>query len=138
MGCHLPNRPQSANAHDLVSALTTVVSLLVGRRRRRPKRLGTDAGYGSIEFRRELRSRGIKPAIGHREYEHRHDPERLWNDSGERRYSTKRWRVEQRIACLDQNRRLDFMYERPRDAYEAFLTFARIRTYLKVLKRCRT
>lgn len=126
-----------ANAHDLQSALTTVDRFRIGKRRRRPKRLRTDKGYDSVAFRKALRKRGIKPAVSHRAYQNRKDPERLWNDAAEIRYSPKRWRVEQRIACLDQNRRLDFLYERTRIAYEGFLTLACIRQYLKRLSRCR-
>lgn len=126
-----------ANAHDLKSALTTVDRLKIGKRVRRPKRLRADKGYDSIAFRKALKKRGIKPAVNCRAYQNRKDPERLWNDAAEIRYSKKRWRVEQRIACLDQNRRLDFLYERTRIAYEGFLTLACIRQYLKCLSRCR-
>lgn len=126
-----------ANAHDLQSALTTVDRLRIGKRRRRPKRLRTDKGYDSIAFRKALKKRGIKSAVNHREYQNRKGPEHLWNDAAEIRYSRKRWRVEQRIACLDQNRRLDFLYERTRIAYEGFLILACIRQYLKCLSRCR-
>lgn len=126
-----------ANAHDLQSALTTIDRVKIGQRRRRPKRLRTDKGYDSIAFRRALRQRGIRPAISHRAYQNRRIPAHCWNDAAEIRYSPKRWRVEQRIACLDQNRRLDFLYERTRTAYEGFLTLACIRQYLKLLSRCR-
>lgn len=96
-----------------------------------------DKGYDSSSFRRALRQRGIKPAIDHREYARRRGQPRTYDDRKEIRYSPKRWSVEQRIACLDQNRRLDFLYEETRDAYEGFLTLARIRCYLKKLAHCR-
>ena len=83
-----------ANSADIDSALATVDALMVGRRRRRPKRVRADKGYDSIDFRRALRERGIKPAIDHREFQNRHQPPRLWNDSKEKRYSRKRWIVE--------------------------------------------
>lgn len=124
-----------ANAADLDSALSTVDKIQIGNRRRRPKRVGADKGYDGIGFRKELRKRSIKTAVNHRDIKNRQDPEKLWNDSKEIRYSQKRWRVEQRIACLDQNRRLDFLFERTRERYEAFLTLACIRCYLKRLTR---
>lgn len=126
-----------ANVHDLLCALRTVDNLWIGNRLRRPKRLGADKGYDGIAFRKALRKRGIKPAIRHREYRHRKIAQRYWNDAAEIRYGRKRWCVEQRIACIDQNRRLDFLYERTRGVYDAFLTIARVRCYLKLLKKCR-
>lgn len=132
-GTPLASTTTKANASDLDSALRTVDQIKIGNRQRRPKRVGADKGYDGIEFRKELRKRGIKPAVRHRKFENRKDPETLWNDSKEIRYSRKRWSVEQRFACLDQNRRLDFMYETTRDQYEAFLTLACIRCYLKRL-----
>ena len=109
----------------------------VGGRRRRPKRVRADKGYDSHAFRQALRARGIKPAIDHRQYRTRHTPPRWYDDRAEIRYAPKRWSVEQRIACLDQNRRLDFLYEETRGAYEGFLTLARIRCYVKRLAKCR-
>lgn len=126
-----------ANAHDLQSALKTVDALRIGGRCRRPKRLRADKGYDSIPFRKALRKRGIKPAINHREYQKRKQSPRLWNDSVQIRYSPCRWKVEQRFACMDQNRRLNFLYETTRDAYEGFMTLAMIKCYLKLLSRCR-
>lgn len=126
-----------ANAHDLQSALKTVDNFKIGNQHRRPKRLRADKGYDSVAFRRQLRQRHIKPAIDNREFKHRRLPARCWNDQKEIRYSPRRWSVEQRIACLDQARRLDFLFERTRDAYEAFLTLARIRCYLKILRKSR-
>lgn len=136
-GLPLATASTKANAHDTQSALKTIDALQVGQRIRRPRRLGADKGYDSIPLRRQLRKRGIKPAIANREYQNRKDPPRLWNDSQETRYARGRWKVEQRIACLDQNRRLDFLYEQTREAYEAFLTIARIRCYVKVLGKLR-
>ena len=126
-----------ASIHDVRMALPTVDALLVGKRRRRPKRLRADKGYDSYAFRKALRRRRIKPAINHRDYGKRHRPPAHWDDRAEIRYSRPRWKVEQRIACLDQNRRLNFLYERTRTTYDAFLDLARLRCYLKRLSRCR-
>ncbi len=124
-----------AHHHDIRSALPTVDRVRVGNRTRRPKRLRADKGYDAVSFRKALRHRGIKPAIDHREYHTHLRPERQWNDSKEIRYAPHRWKVEQRIACVDQNRRLDFLYERTREAYEGFLTLAMVRCYLKRLTK---
>jgi IS5 family transposase len=129
----LASTTTKANCSDIDSALNTVDQIKIGNRLRRPKRVGADKGYDCIELRIELRKRGIKPAVRHRKFKNRRDPEKLWNDSGEIRYARKRWCVEQRFACLDQSRRIDFMYERTRDQYEAFLVLACIRCYLKRL-----
>lgn len=126
-----------ANAHDLQSALATLDRVRVGNRVRRPRRVRGDKGYDSIAFRRALRRRHIKPAIDHRRYRRHQRPKREWDDANEIRYGRKRWQVEQRIACIDQSRRLDFLFERTRDAYEGFLVLACIRCYLKRLSRCR-
>lgn len=134
-GIPLSATTTKANAHDLVSALPTIDGIRIGRQRRRPKRLRADKGYDSIRFRQELRARGIRPAIDGRAYAHRRKPERCWNDAGEIRYSPKRWCVEQRIACIDQHRRLDFLWERTRVAYNGFLTIAFIKCYLVRLSK---
>jgi len=126
-----------ANIADIDSALQTVDALKVGDRRRRPKRLRADKGYDSAAFRSELRKRGIKPAVDHRDFKNRHQPERTWNDSKERRYAPCRWKVERSIACLDQQRRLDYLWEQTRAQYEGFLAVALIRCYVKKLARCR-
>lgn len=126
-----------ANAHDQQSALKTIDRLRVGNRRRRPKRVRADKGYDSIAFRRQLRQRGIKPAIDARIYRNRQQASRYWNDRSEIRYAPCRWKVEQRFACLDQNRRLNFLYERTRNTYESFLTLAMIRCYLRILSKCK-
>jgi len=124
-----------ANVHDLKLALPTIDHLKIGRRIRRPKRVRADKGYDSISFRKQLRQRGIKPALDSRDYQQRKLPDKYWNDKKEIRYGRNRWKVEQRFACLDQNRRLDFLYEQSRKAYEGFMTIAIIRCYLKILAK---
>lgn len=126
-----------ANVHDVRLALPTVDALKIGERRRRPKRVRADKGYDSQAFRQALRQRHIKPALNHREYARRQRPQHQWDDRSEIRYGRCRWKVERSFACLDQNRRLNFLYERTRTAYEGFLDIARLRCYLKRLSRCR-
>lgn len=126
-----------ANVADIDLALPTVDALRVGGRCRRPGRLGANKGYDSAIFRSELRKRGIKSAVDHRDFANRHQPERAWNDSKERRYAPCRWKVERSIACLDQCRRLDYLWEHSRAQYEGFLAVALVRCYVKKLVRCR-
>lgn len=126
-----------ANCHDVSCALPTVDRLYVGNRRRRPKRLRADQGYDSVLFRRRLRQRGIRPAIDARGYRRRRQPPRDWDDRAEIRYAPGRWNVEQRIACLDQQRRLDVLFERTRGTYATFTSMACVRQYRKLLARCR-
>lgn len=127
----------AANEHDITPALSTVDAIIVGRRRARPKRLGADKGYDSVPFRQALRARGIQPAIAYRGWKNRHQPERSWNDRAQQRYARQRWRVEQRFACLSQQRRLEFLYEKTFSSYAAFLEVAFIGCYLKLLAKCR-
>ena len=126
-----------ADVHDVKLTLPTVDALMIGKRRRRPKRVRADKGYDSAAFRKGLRQRGIRPAVDHRRYEHRHTHRKTWDDRSECRYAPCRWKVERSFACMDQHRRLNFLYERTRHAYDGFLTLARIRCYLKLLSRCR-
>ncbi len=115
--------------------------LRIGQRRRRPKRIGADKGYDSIHLRRQLRQQRMKTAIRHQNFQNRKNPEPLWNDSKQIRkqirYAPNRWKVERSIACLDQNRRLNFLYERIKASYEGFLALAKIRCYVKVLAKLR-
>ena len=126
-----------ANVHDLKLALPTIDRLKIGQRIRRPNRVRADKGYDSVQFRKQLRLRGIKSAVDSRDYPNRKLPVKYWNDGKEIRYGRCRWKVERSFAILDQNRRLDFLYERTRKTYEAFLTIALIRCYLKVLVKSR-
>lgn len=126
-----------ANVADIDSALPTIDALVIGTKHRRPKRLRADKGYDSAEFRSELRKRGIKSAVDHRDFANRHMPSQLWDDRAERRYAPCRWKVERSIAVLDQQRRLDYLWEHTRAQYEGFVSVALIRCYVKKLSRCR-
>ena len=126
-----------ANVGDVSLALKTIDNLKIGRRRRRPKRVRADKGYDSAALRRGLRERGIKPALDARDFSNRRQPESAWNDSREIRYAPCRWKVEQRFACLDQARRLNFLFEHTRTRYETFMRIAFIRCYMKRLVRCK-
>ena len=84
----------------------------VGRPRRRPDRVSADRGYDHDKYRRELRSRGIKPEIARRQTEH---------GSGLGRV---RWVVERTFAWLHHYKRLLVRYDRRHDIHEAFLALA--------------
>lgn len=58
-------------------------------------RLGTQ-GYDSVAFRNELRKRGIKPDVDHRDFTNRHQPERTWNDA--MRPAAGRWSAPSRAS----------------------------------------
>lgn len=126
-----------ANVHDGTLALKTIDSLTIGKRKRKPKRVRADKGYDSSALRRGLRRRRIKPALDARGFPHRKQPEQDWNDNKEIRYAPCRWKVEQRFACMDQDRRLNFLFERTRLHYETFMKLSFIRCYLKRLSRGR-
>jgi transposase len=81
-------------------------SSIVGRPRRRPDQLVGDRGYDYQSHRRQLRQRGIRPAIARRQTEH---------GSGVGRF---RWVVERTFAWLHQFRRLLVRYERRADIHE--------------------
>ena len=80
-----------------------------GRPRRRPRVLVADRGYDHDSYRRQLRARGIRPAIARRKTTH---------GSGLGRV---RWPVERTISWLHQFRRLLVRFERRAEMHEAFL-----------------
>jgi len=84
----------------------------VGRPRRRPDRVTADRGYDHDKYRRELRSRGIKPEIAHR---------RTGHGSG---LGRTRWVVERTFAWLHQFKRLLVRYDRRAEIHQAFLGLA--------------
>ena len=80
-----------------------------GRPRRRPERLLADRAYDHDKYRRELRSRGVRPVIARRETDH---------GSG---LGRERWVVERTFAWLHGFRRLRIRYERLPELHQAFL-----------------
>ncbi|MBI1761736.1 MAG: transposase [Acidobacteria bacterium] len=57
---------RKANRHDQSNLLETIDGIKIGKRRRRPKRLGLDKGYDSDELRAALRRRRIVPIAAYR------------------------------------------------------------------------
>jgi transposase len=81
----------------------------VGRPRRRPARVSADRGYDHDKYRRELRTRGVKPVIARRNTVH---------GSG---LGKERWVVERTFAWLHNLRRLRIRYERNPELHMAFM-----------------
>jgi transposase len=102
------NRNDITQLIPLVDAVPAVRGI-VGRPRRRPRRVIADRGYDHDKYRRLLWQRGIKPVIAHRHTEH---------GSGLGRY---RWVVERTFAWLHHFKRLLVRYERQAEKHEAFL-----------------
>ncbi|MFM9672477.1 IS5 family transposase [Streptomyces galilaeus] len=84
----------------------------VGRPRRRAVTLYADRGYDHDCYRKQVRARGVVPAIARRGTEH---------GSG---LGVYRWVVERTFAWLHGFRRLRVRWERRADIHQAFLTLA--------------
>jgi len=84
----------------------------VGRPRRRPDRLFADRAYDHDKYRRQLRTKSIKPVIARRGVDH---------GSG---LGVYRWVVEQTLALLHWFRRLRIRWDVRDDIHEAFLRLA--------------
>ena len=80
-----------------------------GRPRRRAERVLADRGYDHDKYRRELRTRGVKPVIARRSTAH---------GSG---LGRERWVVERTFAWLHNLRRLRIRYERDPELHMAFM-----------------
>ncbi|WP_375710447.1 IS5 family transposase [Propionibacterium freudenreichii] len=105
------------NRHDVTQLLPLVDALpairgVVGRPRRKPRRLYADRGYDYDLYRRRLRARGITPKIARRGVAH---------GSG---LGKKRWVVERSFAWLHQFKRLRTRYERQADLHLGLLHLA--------------
>jgi transposase len=84
----------------------------VGRPRQKPDRVYADRGYDHDSYRRQVRSRGIKPVIARRGTPH---------GSGLGRY---RWVVERTFAWLHHFKLLLVRYDRSHEIHRAFLAIA--------------
>lgn len=85
---------------------------MVGKPRRRPRRVYADRGYDHDKYRRLVRARGITPVIARRGVEH---------GSG---LGKVRWPVERTFAWLKGFRRLRVRTEQRADVHQAMLTLA--------------
>jgi len=122
-----------ANRNDQINLLETIDGIQVGRRRRRPKRLGLDKGYDSEALRSQLRQRGIMPIIPYRKNHVSVPKGRPPRDRCQKRYCRQRWKIERTFAWVNNCRRLDQMCEKSQKAYRAFLRVFFIKHYLDAL-----
>ena len=100
-----------ANRHDQVNLLETIDGIKIGKRRRRPKRLGLDKGYDSDPLRQELRRRRIVPIATYRS-NRKIDPATLpVKERHGKRYCRQRWKAERSFAWINRFRRLDRFLE---------------------------
>ena len=122
-----------ANWHDQRKILETIDGIKIGKRRRRPKRLGLDKGYDSDPLRTALRHRRIVPFAAYRS-NRKIDPARLpVKERREKRYCRQRWKVERSFAWTHRFRRLDRFLEVSQKAYRAFVRVFFIKHYLDLL-----
>ena len=122
-----------ANWHEQRKILETVDGIRVGKRKRKPKRLGLDKGYDSEPLRRELRRRRIIPIVSYRNNHVSIARGRPPQDRQHKRYCRQRWKVERSFAWINNMRRLDRMLEHNQKAYRAFVRVFCIKHYLDAL-----
>ena len=110
-----------ANWHDHRSILAPLDGIRVGKRKRKPKRLGLDKGYDSEPLRRHLRHRRIIPSAPYRKNHVSIPLGRFPKDRRHKRDCRQRWKVERSFAWINNVQRLDRFLERDQKAYQAFL-----------------
>ena len=122
-----------ANRNDQVNLLETIDGIKIGKRRRRPKRLGLDKGYDSDSLREALRRRRIVPLASYRS-NRKIDPATLpVKERQEKRYCRQRWKVERSFAWMNNFRRLDRFLEVSQRSYRAFVRVFFIKYYLDLM-----
>lgn len=122
-----------ANRNDITQLLATIDGIRIGKRRRRPKRLGLDKGYDSEPHRRELRKRRIVPIVPYRKNHVTKSKGRPPKDHREKRYCRQRWKVERSFSWLNNYRRLARFLEYGQKTYRAFMRVFFIKHYLDAL-----
>jgi len=122
-----------ANRNDLIKLLETVDGIRIGKRKRKPNRLGLDKGYDSEPHRRALRQRRIVPIAPYRKNQVAIPRGRPPKDVHQRRYCCQRWKVERSFSWLNIHRRLDRMLEHGQKAYRAFMRVFFLKHYLDAL-----
>lgn len=113
-----------------MKVLETIDGIKIGKRRRRPKRLGLDKGYDSDPLRAALRRRRIIPIASYRKNRVTKAEERPASERKHKRYCRQRWKVERSFAWINRFRRLDRFLERSQKAYRAFVRVFFIKHYL--------
>jgi len=110
-----------------------VDGIRVGKRVRRPKRLGLDKGYDSEPLRRKLRRRHLRPIIPYRKNHVRVPKGRPPKDQQQKCYCRQRWKVERTFAWINNYRRLDRLLERGQKVYRVLMRVYCIKYYLDLL-----
>ena len=121
------------NHHDQRHVLALVDGVRIGKRKRKPRRLGLDKGYDSEPLRRALRQRRIVPLAPYRKNHVSVPRGRPPKDRMEKRYCRQRWKVERSFAWTNRYRRLDRLLEHGQKAYRAFIRVFFIKHYLDLL-----
>ena len=122
-----------ANYNDQRHLLAAIDSIRIGKRCRRPKRLGLDKGYDSEALRRALRQQRITPNAPYRKNHVSIPLGRPPKDKREKRYCRQRWKVERSFAWVNNNRRLDRFLEEGQRSYRAFMRVFFIKYYLNLM-----
>jgi transposase len=122
-----------ANRNDQVNVLETIDGIKIGKRRRRPKRLGLDKGYDSDPLRQALRRRRIMPLASYRRNRKVDSSQLPVKERHEQRYCRQRWKVERSFAWLNRFRRLDRFLEVNQKSYRAFVRVLFIKHYLTLM-----
>jgi transposase len=122
-----------ANRHDQGKGLETIDGIRIGKRRRRPKRLGLDKGYDSDPLRQALRRRRIIPLASYRRNRQRAAATAPAKERHQKRYCRQRWKVERSFAWVNRFRRLDRFLEVSQTTYRAFVRVFFLKHYLDLL-----
>jgi transposase len=122
-----------ANRNDITKLLETLEGSRIGKRKRKPNRLGVDKGYDSEPHRHALRQRRIVPIVPYRKNPVSVPRGRPPKDVHHRRYGRQRWQVERSFSWLNNHRRLDRMLEHGQKAYRAFMRVFFLKHYLDAL-----
>ena len=122
-----------ANRHDQGKVLETIDGIRIGKRRRRPKRVGLDKGYDSDPLRQALRRRRIIPIAAYRRNRPRAAATAPPKERRHKRYCRQRWKVERSFAWVNRFRRLDRFLEVSQTTYGAFVRVFFLKHYLDLL-----
>lgn len=122
-----------ANWHDQRKILETIDGIKIGKRRRRPKRLGLDKGYDSDPLRQALRQRRIIPLAAYRENRKVILAQLPPSERKHKRYCRQRWKVERSFAWVNRYRRLDRFLEESQKTYRAFMRAFFMKHYLDLM-----
>jgi transposase len=119
--------------HDQRYILETIDGIRIGKRKRKPKRLGLDKGYDSEPLRQALRRRRIIPIVPYRKNHVTVPRGRPPKDRVQGRYTRQRWKVERSFAWVNRFRRLDRLLEHGQKTYRAFVRAFFVKYYLDLL-----